>query len=378
MRIKTSLSPGDNIRELMKAQGWTQEDLAEIMGVSLKTVNKLIQNKQSITLETANLLSSAFPETKPFKWMMLNTRYEMESFHKSEGSSEETSVKAHIYKYVPVAELYKRGWLKKTNDIENLRHQVQEFLGIDLSDNNALGEFYKRAEDSFAANFRKSEVHQQFNFYAAETWCRMVEIAANHFKTVPYRKSTLEALYNRINTYTILEDGVEQFLRDLNETGVKFLVLPHLQKTYIDGAALLVDKVPVIAYTARYKRLDNFWFTMAHEIAHVLYHLNGKRNKLVDDINGGEKKDPMEVEADSYAQTHLKLKEISNYFQNSLNYVTVEKVNACSEELQIHRSIVIGSLAFEKTISYKHLHLFNEDILTKIPKKYMVESFING
>jgi HTH-type transcriptional regulator/antitoxin HigA len=50
----------------------------------------------------------------------------------------------------------------------------------------------------------------------------------------------------------------------LNNAGVVFFVLPHLQKTYLDGAAFFVDHTPVIVYTGRYKRIDIFWFTVAH------------------------------------------------------------------------------------------------------------------
>jgi HTH-type transcriptional regulator/antitoxin HigA len=68
----------------------------------------------------------------------------------------------------------------------------------------------------------------------------------------------------------------------LKKTGVIFLIIPNLEKTYTDGSACWVNKNPVIALTGRYKRNDNFWFTLAHEIGHDLLHarlkaLNTKR-----------------------------------------------------------------------------------------------------
>lgn len=370
-KLDQNLTPGENIKEFMKAHGWTQEDLAEVMNFSLKTVNKLIQNKQSITVEMATALEAAFPKVEAWKWFVHGSRHQVAL----KGPNDEVQVKSKIYKYVPVAELIKRKWFKKTNKIEDLQRQVEEFLGKSIAD---LEAFYDGSKKTFAANFRKSEAHKQFNDYAAETWCHMVELCSGRFEVPAYKKAKLETIYDRINEYTVAKDGVEQFLEDLNESGVKFMVLPHLQKTYIDGAAFLIDKSPVIVYTGRYKRLDNFWFTVAHEIAHVLKHLNKNQTRIIDDIHSGDKTgDIKEKEADDLAKQHLKLEEIRSYFKDSFNYITVDKITSCSEDLLIHKAIIMGALAFEKTVSYKHLHLFNEDITEKIPTRYLAESYIN-
>src|ERR1700761_5306506 len=52
-------------------------------------------------------------------------------------------------------------------------------------------------------------------------------------------------------------------------------MFPHLPTPLLDGAALqLADGTPVIALTLRYDRLDSFWFTLFHEVGHVLLHFN--------------------------------------------------------------------------------------------------------
>ena len=62
-----------------------------------------------------------------------------------------------------------------------------------------------------------------------------------------------------------------------------------------DGACFFQEDNPVIVYTGRYDRVDNFWFTLAHEIAHVLLHLDKKKcNAFLDDtvdrVDGDERK----------------------------------------------------------------------------------------
>jgi hypothetical protein len=60
----------------------------------------------------------------------------------------------------------------------------------------------------------------------------------------------------------------------LAKHGIHLICLEHLPRTYLDGAALqLTDRTPVVGLTLRYDRLDNFWFCLLHELAHVGRHL---------------------------------------------------------------------------------------------------------
>src|SRR3546814_7105056 len=61
----------------------------------------------------------------------------------------------------------------------------------------------------------------------------------------------------------------------LNSAGVRVVVERHLPKTYLDGAAMLLDgKDAIIALTLRHDRLDNFWFVLFHELGHIVRHRN--------------------------------------------------------------------------------------------------------
>jgi HTH-type transcriptional regulator / antitoxin HigA len=56
----------------------------------------------------------------------------------------------------------------------------------------------------------------------------------------------------------------------LAKHGVHLVCLEHLPRTYLDGAALqLPDSTPVVGLRLRYDRLDNFWFCLPHELAHI-------------------------------------------------------------------------------------------------------------
>ena len=87
--------------------------------------------------------------------------------------------------------------------------------------------------------------------------------------------------------------------------GIALRVERHLPKTHLDGAALrLPGKPPVIGLTLRHDRIDNFWFCLLHELAHLGRHLDGRAEGFVDDLDlPGD--DAREAEADEWAQEAL-------------------------------------------------------------------------
>jgi HTH-type transcriptional regulator/antitoxin HigA len=86
------------------------------------------------------------------------------------------------------------------------------------------------------------------------------------------------------------------------------IVEPHFPKTYLDGAAILINRDnPVIGLTLRYDRLDNYWFTLMHELAHIALHFNQDICLFYDEIEGIKaiEIDDKEREADAMAEEAL-------------------------------------------------------------------------
>ena len=75
-RAAEAFPPGDFIREELQARGWTQSDLAYILGRPLNRVNEIINGKRAVTPQTAKALASAFGTT-PELWMNLETAYQL-------------------------------------------------------------------------------------------------------------------------------------------------------------------------------------------------------------------------------------------------------------------------------------------------------------
>ncbi|OFY86019.1 MAG: addiction module antidote protein, HigA family [Bacteroidetes bacterium RIFCSPLOWO2_12_FULL_31_6] len=364
LRPARKFGPGYFIKEQMEYRSWTQEDLSEVIGMTIKHVNRILQDKQPITLDTAKILAEVF-ETSPQYWLNLDANYRLWLSHERTEKEIEADLKGLIYERMPVKDMLTKGWLKPFGSAKELKQQVLQFWNWTKLDFSIIDENYLPYLP------RKSEAYNQFNASYAITWYRKATIEATKIKVNAYDKKKLENLYDNIYTYTVIENGINLFIKELANAGVIFFVLPHLQKTYLDGAAFFLDKTPVIVYTGRFKRIDNFWFTVAHEIAHVLLHLNKELTFVLDNLRDGEL-NGLENEANEWASNKLKHEEILNYLNPYLGYLTTSKVEECAATYNIHPAIIIGKLAHEKTISYANQSLYNDNVLHIINAQYQI------
>lgn len=111
--------------------------------------------------------------------------------------------------------------------------------------------------------------------YALVAWSRYVLNQANkitHPKTYSAGTVTLEFMQS-IARLSVKDDGPIQAQKALLQVGIILIIEPPLSRTRLDGAAILNDSNnPVIGLTLRLDRIDNFWFTLMHELAHVALH----------------------------------------------------------------------------------------------------------
>lgn len=68
--------PGDYIRMELDARGWTQGDLAKILGRSVRNVRDMVKGKRGITPEAATGLAAAFG-TSAQVWVNLQSSYDL-------------------------------------------------------------------------------------------------------------------------------------------------------------------------------------------------------------------------------------------------------------------------------------------------------------
>ncbi|MFP4369635.1 MAG: ImmA/IrrE family metallo-endopeptidase [Candidatus Kapaibacterium sp.] len=126
--------------------------------------------------------------------------------------------------------------------------------------------------------------------------------------------------------------------------------MKKLEKTPVDGFSFWSDENPAIALTLRHSRIDNFAFTIMHEIAHIDLHLMQNKEKQFLDLEKDNVQDSFESEANSYAQKKLIPVKCWEYIKSRFP-ATDEDIYEISKNYSIHPAIILGRISFE-TNSY--------------------------
>lgn len=160
------------------------------------------------------------------------------------------------------------------------------------------------------------------------------------------------------------DDGPIRAGRFLKECGIAFVVASGLPSMRLDGAAtILVNGTPLIALTLRYDRIDNFWFTLFHEIGHIKLHLlESPTSVFLDDLESVSPDDELESEANSYARDALIPRDLWRR-SNAARFKTKKATLELAEKLQVHPAIVAGRLRYETRNYTIHSELLGQDLV---------------
>jgi HTH-type transcriptional regulator / antitoxin HigA len=354
---------GEFIKDELEFRGWNQEDLANIMGTSQKTVNQIIKGKQGITVPTAIKLGTIFGQS-PEYWLNLYNTYCIIEAEKGPLTKSKTGELRKLYEKYPISELKKKCWIPKTNDIGILQKYIER---------------YKLDKEPLKIAARTGNLENRDQMLR-NTWVNVSEYCAGFFEYKPYNKTKLLNIANHLSEYTIKSNGVETLIQDLNDCGVGFLTLSHLPKTFLDGAVFSYKNNPIIVYTHRYDRTDNFWFTIAHEIAHVILHYNEKELYILDNLENLTE-DEKEIQADEFAKSILKNDKVIEcleqlWYKNDLSIEA--KINVCSKKVGICQSLVAGMLQFEWKSNYrsKIVNSMKKKIADLLPIRFNLDKIL--
>src|SRR5262249_30040136 len=126
---------------------------------------------------------------------------------------------------------------------------------------------------------RKSTGYDETTPSQRAWFCRVRQIASN-LHVSRYTEDNFDQLLGELHRLTTSEHEARRVPRLLAEFGIRFMIVEHLPRTRIDGAALWLDQYsPVVALSIRLDRIDSFWFTLFHELGHIFYrHAQGIDN----------------------------------------------------------------------------------------------------
>lgn len=243
----------------------------------------------------------------------------------------------------PLAKMRERGYFDGfSGSLQELREYAAEHVGAFLS-SVCSGFSLRPALLRTSAHLRSDE--KAIDSYALWAWqVRILQKAEAELLSAKYQKGTVNLEWmKKLAQLSWSEKGPALAKEFLNRSGIHLVVEPHLPKTYLDGAVCLTaEGRPVIALTLRYDKLDNFWFTLMHELAHIALHLDGKNVWFIDDLKS-DSVEKIEQEADLLAQQAL----IPIPVLDPQNFQDSESVTLLARQLNISPSIVAGRIRSE-------------------------------
>jgi HTH-type transcriptional regulator/antitoxin HigA len=182
---------------------------------------------------------------------------------------------------------------------------------------------------------------------AVAAWLRMGERRAQRISCAPYNKERLCASLQKLRAFTLQEPEVfqQKLISTLADCGVALVICSHFSKTMTHGATFWLGREKaVLMLTIRLKWADIFWFSLFHEIGHIL--LLHSRQGVILENNGG---DHIEKEADDLASDTLIPREACTRFIRKGAFYKNDIADFASM-IGIHTGIVVGRLQHEKMI----------------------------
>jgi HTH-type transcriptional regulator / antitoxin HigA len=327
--------PGVFLEEELEARGWSQIDLAEILGRPPRLISEIISGKRSISPETALGLADAFG-TSAELWMNLETSFQLAQAEQKE----DVPLKAKLYSKFPVREMIKRHWIKPSENIEVLVSRFCDFFEISSLDE----------KPEFDCAYRKSTSYDEDNTTYQCAWLyRAKKLAKACLVEQKFSQAKLKTCLEKLRLLLHEPQEVRHIPKILADAGIRFIIVEPLPKSKIDGATFwLDDNSPVIVMSLRYDRIDNFWFTLIHELIHVKN--EDKKDGVIIDIDllgdeiSGDKPE-YEIRADEEAAEFLiPIETLDSFILRTHPYYLEWKIQGFAANNKVHPGIVVGQL----------------------------------
>ena len=326
------LSPGDYVKQHMEAKGWTQSDLAYALGTPPASINPILSNRRSISVNMARALALAFDVDAA---EIAGVQAAWDVAHSDEPDPN-IPARARILSKYPIREMTRRGWVDPVHGKGSVEEQVCRFFGV-----SNLDEVPHMSHSAKKTRYDRILPEQL-------AWLHRVRQIASEMTTPRYDEAKLRDAIDALAHLRTAADGVRKVPRLLEAAGVRFVVVEGIANSAIDGVCFwLSESAPVIGLSLRYDRIDNFWFVLRHECAHVL-HRHGMDEAIVDcNLEGsstGDQSQEEQIANSEAADFCVPKQQMESFYLRKRPYFSETDVAAFAKRVGVHPGLVVGQL----------------------------------
>lgn len=325
--------PVEAIRFRMEQQNLKQRDLVPYIGSPSK-VSEVLSGRRPLTLSMMRALHShlGIPAS-----VLLRER-----------NSSEVSSETIPWERFPLKEMMARGWITGSTLPDKAERLLIQFFAP-IGSPMEIAAVFKKTESTRTAHAADR--------YALAAWSARIMIRATEdCPKAEYKPGSVDLEFMReVARLSWSESGPRLAREFLRKHGIPLIIEPHLAHTHLDGAAIMygLDR-PIVGLTIRHDRIDNFWYCLMHEMAHISLHYGQGLTHFFDNLDLKESSDPREQEADQLAgRALIPDEEWKHSPARSLR--SPEAARHLARKLRIHPAIVAGRMRHEAG-SYKILN----------------------
>ena len=338
-----AVPPGETLQEWLDERRMTQAELARRTSLTTKHINQVVKGVVGISPEVAISLERVTGVPARF-WIQLDANHRTARL----GDDELNRLRADtdLLDVFPVAELRRRGHLPKRVSAAETVRAIYQFFGV--ADRSALARTWIEQPTMLrpSAAFEPDDA-------ALAAWVRLCELDALMASAKAFDESTLREALPDLRSLSQLP-GI-QWLKPLRQglahAGVVLVIEKELPKSRINGAARWVtpDRA-MVAVSLRHRRDDIFWFTLFHELGHILLH--SKRRTFVDSTTTNIEAN-IEDEADQFASSTLIPLSMESELLELRNQ---HDIVAFARRLNVAPGVVVGRLQHEGVLPWNQMN----------------------
>lgn len=353
--------PGLMLADEIEANGYNQIDFAKLIDLKRSQLNEIIKGKRNINADLALLLEKALGIDADF-WMEAQKNYDLDKA-RIEAKNKEQLEAIEIWnvakEFIPVS-FFKKEQIITGNPLLDI-NKVKEIYNVDNLDQLAI----LSVQHNYA-RFKKSNTFKT-DVVNIMGWVKLVQYKASQLNVMPFDNENKEQLIEKLRNVLFENKNVLPTVQNvLHENGIKLVYQTKGEKTPVDGVSFWSNGNPAIGMTLRHNRMDNFAFTLFHELGHIYEHLiNNNQAEFIDLDLKNEKEEYRnsleEKQANHFAENSLikdeDWKEFSKILHQNNND---EAIIAFAKRIKINPSIVRGRVCFTLNNFRRFTEISNE------------------
>lgn len=340
LSLEFIIHPGETLKEIIEDRGMSQKELALRTGISAKHVSDVVNCLKPISVDFAKKLEYALGIDASF-WINLQANYSKEIADFEEKNRISNSEKNIVKKLQNIVQHFEEsGFIKK--DLKPEMKVIELRKKLNISSLEDIPRMFSTGAYR-VATLESADPHILF------AWLRMSELYTNSDEnTGPL---DIDMLIEKIPKMKKLMFDASELIEGLKkifaECGIRFAIVPHFRGAPVQGVIKRdIDGRMSLIMTIRQKFADIFWFTLMHEIGHIV---NGDIKKRLIDYNNHS--GLMEDKADTFAKNQLLDPKMYSEFLRKEDF-SMNSINDLAKRNDVHECIVIGRLQKEGFLEY--------------------------